>query len=332
MNSFRTHEAENGRCQTAGRGRRELRPHPSSSYRPGLVICRSLALAALMFLAMSMPALADSRIEKNLELQPGGRFTLESEVGSVTVTGASRPGAHIVVTSERIDLNSELEFAFTSGAGWASVTARRKYQPEWGHGLSVHFEIEVPTETRTEIHTGGGSITLSGLHGASNIKTSGGSIEVSGLTGDLEGHTSGGSIHLREVTGESHVATSGGSIHAEAIDGNLHAHTSGGSIHIDRVSGYVEATTSGGPIRATYSPGNHHGGVLETSGGSIELAIDPSVNLNIDASTSGGSVSSDIPVRTVGTLSHSHLQGTMGSGGEELRLHTSGGSIHIHAL
>jgi len=279
-----------------------------------------------------MPALADSRIEKSLDLAPGGRFTLESDVGSVTVTGTSRPGAHIVVTSERIDLNSELDFSFTSGAGWASVTGRRKYESFWSHGLSVHFEIEVPTETRTEVRTGGGSITLSGLKGDSNIKTSGGSIDVTGLMGRLEAHTSGGSIHLREVTGDAHVETSGGSIHAEAMDGSLRAHTSGGSIHIDRVTGYVEATTSGGPIHATYSPGNHHGGVLETSGGSIELAIDPSVNLNIDASTSGGSVSSDIPVRTVGTLSHSRLQGTIGSGGEELRLHTSGGSIRIHAL
>jgi DUF4097 and DUF4098 domain-containing protein YvlB len=72
--------------------------------------------------------------------------------------------------------------------------------------------------------------------------------------------------------------------------------------------------------------------VLESSGGSIEVAIDPSANLDLDASTSGGSVSSDLPVRVVGTVSHSSMHGSIGSGGEELRLHTSGGSIHIHAL
>ena len=118
----------------------------------------------------------------------------------------------------------------------------------------------------------------------------------------------------------------------EALDGSLKAHTSGGGIRINRVSGYVEAKTSGGPIHATYSPGNRHGGELETSGGPIEVAIDPSANLNLDASTSGGSVSSDLPVRVVGTVSPSRMQGSIGAGGEELRLHTSGGSIHIHAL
>ena len=76
-------------------------------------------VAALSLLAMASPAAAESRIEKNLELQPKGRFILESEVGSVTVTGASRSGAHIVITSDRDDLNSELEFTFSSGAGMA---------------------------------------------------------------------------------------------------------------------------------------------------------------------------------------------------------------------
>jgi DUF4097 and DUF4098 domain-containing protein YvlB len=291
-----------------------------------------ILVAALSLLAIASPAAAESRIEKDLELQPGGRFTLESEVGSVTLTGTSRAGAHIVITSDRVDLNTELEFTFTSGAGWASVTARRKHEPEWGHNISAHFEIEVPTETRTEVRTGGGSITLSGLRGAADVKTSGGSISVSGLTGTLDAHTSGGSIHVREVTGDAHVATSGGPIDVEGLDGSLQAHTSGGGIRIDRVSGSVEAQTSGGSIRATYSPGNRHGGVLESSGGSIEVAIDPSANLNLDASTSGGSVSSDVPVRVVGTVSHSRMQGSIGSGGEELRLHTSGGSIRIRAL
>ena len=289
-------------------------------------------VATLSLLTMALPAAAESRIEKNLELQPGGHFTVESEVGSVTVTGASRPGARIVVTSERDDLESELEITFTNSPGWASVTARRKNESFWSHGLSVHFEIEVPAATRTQIRTGGGSLKVSGLRGESNLRTSGGSIEVTGLNGNLQAHTSGGSIHIQEVTGDVHIETSGGGIDVEAVEGNLQAHTSGGGIHIERVSGYVEAKTSGGPIRATYSRGNKHGGELETSGGSIEVAIDPSANLDLDASTSGGSVSSDLPVRVVGTISHSSLHGSIGSGGESLRLHTSGGSIHIRAL
>jgi len=288
--------------------------------------------AALLLLALASPGAAESRIEKNLELQPGGQFVLESDVGSIRVDGASRSDAHIVITSDRDNLNNDLDLKFSSDGGIAHVTARRKDTSFWSHSLSVHFQIEVPTDTRTEIHTGGGAISLSGLRGAADAKTSGGPIEVTGLIGSLEAYTSGGPIRVREVTGNAQVGTSGGPIDVEALDGNLKAHTSGGGIRINRVSGYVEAKTSGGPIHATYSPGNRHGGELETSGGPIEVAIDPTANLNLDASTSGGSVSSDLPVRVVGTVTPSRMQGSIGAGGEELRLHTSGGSIHIHAL
>jgi len=37
-------------------------------------------------------------------------------------------------------------------------------------------------------------------------------------------------------------------------------------------------------------------------------------------------------VRVVGTISTSSMHGSIGSGGETLRLHTSGGSIRIRAL
>jgi DUF4097 and DUF4098 domain-containing protein YvlB len=290
------------------------------------------AVSALLLFATVSPARAESRIEKNLALAPGGQLDLESDVGSVSVTGTSRSGAHIVVTSVRDDLTSEYDLSFSSSAGSARVTARRKHELWWPHGSSVHFEIEVPTETRTELRTGGGAIDISGLQGPANIKTSGGPIEVNGLNGSLEAYTSGGPIHIREVTGNAHLSTSGGPIHVEALEGNLNAHTSGGGIHVDRVSGSVEARTSGGPIRVVESHGNRHGGVLDTSGGSIEVTIDPTANLNVDASTSGGSVSSDVPVQAVGTARHSSLRGAIGSGGETLVLHTSGGSIRIHAL
>jgi len=292
----------------------------------------SLMVGLLWLLAMAWPAAAESRIEKNLELQPKGQFILDSDAGSVSVTGTSRSGAHVVITSDRNDLNSEFDFNFDSSAGLARVTARRKHDGGWSHGVSLHFEVEVPAEVRTQVRTGGGSVKVSGLRGESNLKTSGGSIEVTGLNGNLVAHTSGGSIRIREVTGDARVETSGGPIDAEAIEGNLEAHTSGGSIHVEGVTGYLEAKTSGGPIRATYSRGNKHGGELETSGGSIDVAIDQSANLDLDASTSGGSVSTDLPIRVVGTISHSSLHGSLGSGGEALRLHTSGGSIHIRAL
>ena len=288
--------------------------------------------SALALLTLGSPALAESRIEKDLTLAPNGRFVLDSDAGSVTVTGTPKPGAHVVITSNRDDLEKLFDFSFEGGPSLARVTVRKKYG--WGlmHHLNLHFEVQVPSQTGTSLRTGGGSVKVFGLRGDSDLKTSGGSIEVSGLNGHLDAETSGGSIHLQEVTGDTRVHTSGGSINVTALEGSLRASTSGGPIRIDRVTGFVEAKTSGGSIHVNFDRGNTHGGDLETSGGSINVALDPSVNLDVDASTSGGSVRCDMPVRVVGTIKSSRLDGKMGSGGEMLRLRTSGGSIHISAL
>src|SRR5439155_107995 len=208
---------------------------------------------------------ADSRIEKTLKLDPGGRFVLDSDAGSVTLAGSSERGANIVITSNRDDLQDLLEFSFEDGPGTARVTARRRHHLNW-HNLSVHYEIRVPTETQLDLRTGGGSMRVASIHGDSELKTSGGSMEVTGLEGRLS------------------------------------------------------------------AKGNSRGGEVETSGGSIRVAVDPSVNLTLDASASGGGVSTDLPITVQGRISSSSVHGTLGAGGESLRLHTSGGSIHIRAL
>jgi DUF4097 and DUF4098 domain-containing protein YvlB len=291
-----------------------------------------MLLVVLAAFALASAALADTRIEKTLKLEPGGRFVLESDQGSVTVNGTSSSGAKVVITSNRDDLQSIFDFSFAGDSGEARVTARRKYRFDWQNHVSLHYEVEVPTKTRVNIKTGGGSIETFRLRGDADLNTSGGSIKVSGVAGHLEAHTSGGSIHLQEVEGDAGISTSGGGIEVASLEGALRAHTSGGPIRIERVTGEVEAKTSGGSVHVNFGRGNAHGGDVETSGGSIEVELDPAANLDIDASTSGGSVSSDLPIRVVGTISSSSLHGSLGSGGPRLRLHTSGGSIRIRAL
>ncbi|MHB8653041.1 MAG: DUF4097 family beta strand repeat-containing protein [Terriglobia bacterium] len=303
----------------------------------------------VLLAAVSIPARADREIEKTLKLDPGGRFVLDADAGSVTITGTSEAGAKVIITSNRDDLASLFNFNFEDGPGTARVTARKTFHDSWLKNLSMHFEIRVPTTTQLELKTGGGSIKVYGIKGDSDLKTSGGSVNVSDLAGRLNVATSGGGISLREVTGDARVGTSGGSIDVASLSGSLHGNTSGGPIHISRVDGDVDAETSGGSIHiegaggrviaktsggsieVSFDRGNAKGGELETSGGSVHAALDPRVNLTVDASASGGGVRSDLPISRVGRVSTSSLRGSLGSGGAELRMHTSGGSIQIAA-
>jgi DUF4097 and DUF4098 domain-containing protein YvlB len=313
---------------------------------------RPTGLLVLSFglLLVAGTAAAESRMEKTLKLDPGGEFSIKTDMGRVTVTGRSASGVHIVVTARR-DLDDLLRFDYEEGSRRASVTARKRHELSGLFGdnnARISFEIELPAQTAVTVHTSGGAISLSGTRSAARLQTSGGGIDVRDLVGDLEAETSGGSIHVRDVKGKSRVETSGGGIEAISLDGPLHAETSGGSIETDRVTGdmslhtsgggihireaggRVEAETSGGSVEASFTRGNARGGSLESSGGGIVVAVDPSVGLSIDAH--GNSVSTDLPLTVRGEVSRSSLRGTLGHGGESLRLRTSGGSVRIRAL
>lgn len=290
-------------------------------------------LIAAGILILAAPTWADSQLTKTLKLDPDGHFVLDADEGSVTVMGSDQPGAIVMVSSNRDDVQDRVDFNFEENPGMVRLTAHRR---SW-HLFNFFFErlsykIRVPKSTTLEIKTGGGGITIYSMSRDADLKTSGGFIEVSHLQGMLHAHTSGGHIKVEQIQGDTDLETSGGGIEADSVDGRLVANTSGGPIRIDQVTGRIDAHTSGGSIGATFRKGNAHGGLIETSGGAIHIRIDPSVNLEVDASTSGGRVDCRIPLRVVGTTSRSALRGTLGSGGELLRVHTSGGSVLIEAL
>ncbi len=307
------------------------------------------ALALAGFVA-SVPATADTRIEKDLKLAPGGEFRLETDLGAVTVTGSPDSGAHIVVTSKRKDLDELLSFRWEEGSDSATVIAKKKHPFSWftDHGDKVQYEIRVPAQTRLSIDTSGGAIRISGMRSPAKLHTSGGSIGVTDLHGDLDADTSGGSIQLKDIQGKIRVETSGGGIDGVNLDGAVHAESSGGSIELEKVTGDIDAETSGGGIRiaeagghihadtsgggieASFTKGNSRGGTLETSGGGIEVSLDPDADLSIQAS--GNSVKTELPIRVQGEISRGSLTGSLGKGGNTLRLHTSGGSVRIQSI
>lgn len=311
---------------------------------------RAALVAALAALPLSS-AFAETRIEKNLALEAGGKLVVESCVGHVEVTGRSSPGAHVLLVSTNNDFSSRFDVAMEEHPGEVRVSIKKKEGfsgwTSWFRSTNVTITIDVPVKTRTSIATGGGHLELTHLEGDSVVETSGGHIEVKELEGDLAADTSGGHIAIEGISGDAKVETSGGHItankvggdvvgntsggHIEVADvrGNITVETSGGHIEIDGARGVVNAHTSGGSVEVEFAKGNGKGGTIESSGGGIRVVIDPDVDLTIDASSGGGSVSSDVPLKVAGKLNRSHIKGTIGKGGPVLTVHTSGGSIEI---
>jgi hypothetical protein len=306
--------------------------------------------ACALFLLLGSAAAAGSRIEKNLALEPGGSFTLDTSVGSVELVGTSSSGARIVITSKSDDIESRYDFDFQESAGLVEVKVRKKGNKvfSWiGRSGGMKFQIEVPRETDVNIDTSGGSISVEELDGATRLDTSGGSIaasrvrgdvhadtsggsiSVEGVEGDVLADTSGGGIEIHDVSGEVKADTSGGGIKMSGIGGDIVADTSGGGIRIDEAGGRVSAESSGGSVTVSFAQGNGSGGELSTSGGGVKVLLDPAVNLDVDASASGGGVTLDLPMQVQGKISRSSVRGTLGGGGATLKLRASGGGIRI---
>jgi len=286
-------------------------------------------------LMLALPVGAGAQIQKTLKLNPGGRFILEADEGSVDLMGSDQSEADVVITGQGYHIENRVDFSFDDDGNVVRIREKRRYWDPFEFlfdPLGLHYQIRVPKSTALEIRTGGGNIRVYSVAGRVELATSGGGIEVSNVTGNVYAHTSGGHIRTDQIHGDVDIATSGGGIEAESIDGSLNAKTSGGPIRIHGITGRVDARTSGGSIEAFFSKGNQGGGVLETSGGSIYAKLDPAVNLELDASSSGGGVSSNLPIRQAGWNSWDSLRGTLGSGGNVLRLHTSGGGVRIEAF
>jgi len=309
-------------------------------------------IAAVALSIVALPALADFRLERELDLPPGGRLVVESDLGGVTVTGSRDSGVHVLITSRRASIEDDVEFDVARDGDTVRIEGRklRKVFSWFTRSGNLQYDIEVPADTDVFVDTGGGAVEVSKVNGEVEIDTSGGSVRVDRIQGDLLAHTSGGSITLTQIRGGARVSTSGGSITADGVEGSLEGktsggpiearsiggdllvRTSGGSIRIEDAGGSVEASTSGGSIAASFAPGNTSGGSLSSSGGGIRVSVDPGVDLELDAHTAGGSVECDLPVTVQGKMSRGTLRGRIGAGGETLRIRTSGGSIRIDRL
>jgi|SRR5580693_7154407 hypothetical protein len=315
----------------------------------------TLALGLGIGLLAAAAARAETRIEKHLALDPGGRFTIESQVGSIVVRGHSASGVSVVVTSGRDDLEQLYDFSFQASPGEVRVSAKKRGGPSswfsWSESRArTRFEISVPRRTAVAVHASGGSVDLADLEGSAQVRCSGGSIAVQKLAGALEVHGSGGAVDLREIGGNVRFSSSGGGLHAVAVAGGMAGHASGGSVEVEGVRGDLEVSSSGGGVRihdaggrviadssggsvaVAFATGNGKGGTISSSGGSVRVQLDPSVGLDLSASSSEGGVTCDLPVTVQGKVSRSALRGVLHGGGEKLTVRSSGGGVRLAPL
>jgi hypothetical protein len=118
-----------------------------------------------------------------------------------------------------------------------------------------------------------------------------------------------------------------GEIEVDA-DGDVVAHTTNGAIRA-RSSGTVSAHTTNGSLNIR--TGNLGNGTLDysTTNGGITLEVPDGTSADVEMRTVNGGISSDFPLTIEGRFNTRSVRGTIGRGGQLIRLRTTNGGIQL---
>jgi hypothetical protein len=236
---------------------------------------------------------------------------------------------------------------------------------------SVDYEIKMPNNAVAgTIETTNGRVALQGVSGDVVVTSSNGEISAQGLVGRITATTSNGRIELDTVSGGGVLTTtngaivvkksgaaitastttggiriedskgdlllnsSNGGITVSRVDGYVSAKTSNGAIDIAEVTGIVIAETSNNSIEAEIANVGPVGTTVKTANGSIEVSVSPALNANIEMKTTSGQISiiSAPSSLQIETSTPTHFQGVLGSGGPDMYVEASNGSIDFYKL
>ncbi len=164
------------------------------------------------------------------------------------------------------------------------------------HERSLRIEIQAPRTTRLDVHTGDGSVNVSGLRGDTRVSTGDGSVTASDVAGSLEAHTGDGSVHVRGRFTALNVHTGDGSVDAEIEQGS-------------RVS----------------SPWK-----IETGDGSVRVRVPEQLAADLDIHTGDGGITMEVPLTLMaGKVGGNDVRGRLSGGGAPFYIRTGDGGIHV---
>ena len=98
-------------------------------------------------------------------------------------------------------------------------TPRHEFMFGWNN-RSVHIVVNVPANTKLDVHSADGSIKVYGVQAPAQISSGDGRIDVVDFAGPLRAHTNDGSIHIDGRFEDLDVSSGDGSVHCRIQPGS----------------------------------------------------------------------------------------------------------------
>lgn len=165
------------------------------------------------------------------------------------------------------------------------------------HNRWIHVEVTAPENAKLDLHSGDGSLAVSGIAAPADLSTGDGRIEVSDFSGPLKAKTSDGSMRISGRFDDLNLSSGDGHITCEVQPGS-------------KMSGRW---------------------VIRTSDGSLSLRLPNGFAANLEARTGDGHIRINMPITMKSSSSEGHhIEGTLNGGGNLLDIQTGDGSININ--
>jgi hypothetical protein len=304
-------------------------------------LSRRAAAATLVAMTMCLPAAFAAEKSFDRTLSVNGPVTLRVSTGSgyIRVSPGSDNQVHIM---GRVKSNNNW-WGGSSDDAVARVASNPpidqagniirvgdEHGSDWGHHVSIDYEITTPANTMLVAESGSGDLQISNIKGTVKGHTGSGSIHADKLGSGSRLETGSGTIDANNLMGSTTLQTGSGEIHAHlGSAGDVVAGTGSGSIKLENVQGAVKAETGSGSVEISGQPTAPW--KLETGSGEISLRLSKDAHFTLDAETGSGSVKSDPPLTmtTHGSIDKHHVSGTVNGGGPTIKAETGSGDIHI---
>ena len=291
----------------------------------------------LLLVPVFMFARSEGQFDRTLQVSGAVNLDLTTGSGDVSIkTG----GSNQVVIRGRVRSNNEW-FGENADSLIHSVESNPPIEQNGstiriGYNLpedakrhvSISYEITVPADTTVQAGSGSGEIQVQGVRSPVKLHTGSGDIRVQDLGPQSHMDTGSGNIRAESVAGPFSAGTGSGEIQADLTgSGDVDVHTGSGEIRVRGVKGGLRARTGSGNINAD---GEVKGPwQLHSGSGGIRMALSSSGGFNLNVHTSSGSIHSDLPITIQGTIGHHELRGAVRGGGPEVEVSTGSGDTDI---
>jgi DUF4097 and DUF4098 domain-containing protein YvlB len=273
----------------------------------------------------------------------GGPAVVKGQHGEVWVSGV-RGALSLTNRHGSVEIEDVAD-RVTVDAQHGAVTSRRT------GALTVdgeHGDVEVETvRGDLEIRSRHGRVTAREVAGSAQVEHFYGDVEVEQVTGEARARVEHGRLTVRDVqgpvtakasfndivllriAGAVDVSVQHGGVHAEALEGGGRVEAVGNEVSIDGFRGPLAVQVQRGRVELLPQTPLQSAVTVSSTHGGIRLEVPAGSRFTLEAEARRGELSVNVPELTITQSEGSRLAGSVGGGGELVKLTAENGEVRL---